>query len=112
MLKSYIKTVFRNLVRHKAYSIIEIFSLTVGLISGILILLWVIDEMSFDKFHTNAGSIYRVMNNNTYPDGRIETHGATSALLKEAIQSEIPEVAAIVQLSMETEILVRHEINA
>lgn len=112
MLKSYIKAVLRNLVRHKAYSIIEIFSLTVGLISGILILLWVIDEMSFDKFHTNAGSIYRVMNNNTYPDGRIETHGATSALLKEAIQSEIPEVAAIVQLSMETEILVRHEINA
>ena len=112
MLKSYIKSVLRNLVRHKAYSIIEIFSLTVGLISGILIFLWVIDEMSFDKFHTNADSIYRVMNNYTYPDGRIETHGATSALLKEAIQSEIPEVAAVVQLSMETEVLVKHDINA
>lgn len=112
MLKSYIKTVFRNLVRYKAYSIIEIFSLTVGLISGILIFLWVINEMSFDKFHANADSIYRVMNNNTYPDGRIETHGATSALVKEAIQSEIPEVAAIVQLSMETEVLVKHGINA
>ncbi len=111
MIRNHIKTVLRNLVRHKAYVIIEIFSLTVGLISGILIFLWVIDEMSFDKFHTNSGSIYKVMNNNTYPDGRIETHGATSALLKESIQSEIPEVAAIVQLSMETEILVKHEIN-
>lgn len=112
MIQSYIKTVLRNLVRHKAYAIIEIFSLTIGMISGILIFLWVIDEMSFDKFHANAGNIYRVMNNNIYPDGRIETHSATSALLKEAIQSEIPEVDAIVQLSMETEALVKHELNA
>lgn len=112
MFKSYIKTVLRNLVRHKAYSIIEIFSLTVGLMSGILIFLWVMDEMSFDRFHTRVDNIYRVMNNYTYPDGRIATHGATSALLKEAIQSEIPEVAEVVQLSMEAEVLVKHDINA
>lgn len=60
MLRNYIKTAWRNLFRNKFYSLINITGLTVGLAVGILILLWVQDELSFDSFHKNANNIYRL----------------------------------------------------
>lgn len=60
MLKNYIKTAWRNLIRNKFYSVINIAGLTMGLAVGILILLWVQDELSFDSFHKNASNIYRM----------------------------------------------------
>lgn len=100
------------LMKDKVFSFIKVFSLVVGLVVAIFIFLWVIDEMSFNKFHANAKNIYRVMTNNTYPDGRIETYPATSARLKDAIHAEIPEVDKTALLSMETDVLIRYEENA
>jgi putative ABC transport system permease protein len=60
MLKNYIKTAWKNLFRNKFYSLINIAGLTAGLAIGILILLWVQDELSFDSYHKNAGNIYRI----------------------------------------------------
>ena len=60
MLKNYIKTAWRNLLKNKFYSLINIVGLTVGLAIGILILLWVQDELSFDSFHKKAPNIYRM----------------------------------------------------
>lgn len=112
MLRNYLKIAFRNLIRNKVYSFIKIFSLAVGLTASIFTFLWVMDEMSFDKFHVNAPNIYKVMTNNTYPDGRIETYPATSGLLKDALRTEIPEVDKVALLSMETNALIRNERNS
>ena len=112
MFKNYLITAWRNLMKYKTFSFIKIFSLAVGLIAAIFIFLWVMDEMSFDKFHANARNIYSVMTNNKYPDGRIETYPATSALLKDAIRNDIPEVDKTGLLSMETDALVRHNENS
>jgi len=112
MLKNYLKTSFRNLLRHKSYTFINVLGLTVGLVTSIFILLWIIDELSFDRFHSNADRIFKVMVNNTYPDGKIETYPATPAKLKDVIVQEIPEVELVAQYSMETELLVRHETKA
>ena len=112
MFKNYFKTAWRNLMKHKTFSFIKVFSLAVGLVAAIFIFLWVMDEMSFDKFHANAKNIYCVMTNYKYPDGRIETYPATSALLKDAIRNEIPEVDKIALLSMETDALVRYNGNS
>src|ERR1017187_6825832 len=60
MIKNYFKTAWRNLLNNKFYSAINIIGLTVGLAVGLLILLWVNDELSFDKFNTKAGQLYRV----------------------------------------------------
>ncbi|MBB6130424.1 ABC transporter permease [Mucilaginibacter lappiensis] len=60
MLKNYIKTAWRNLLKNKFYSFINIVGLTVGLAIGILILLWVQNELSFDSFHKKAPNIYRM----------------------------------------------------
>ena len=62
MLKSYFITAWRNLLKNKFFSLLNIGGLTVGLSVGILILLWVRDEESFDTFHAKANSIYRLEN--------------------------------------------------
>ena len=60
MFKNYLKVAFRNLRKHKGYSIINIAGLAAGMAVSILILLWVQDEVSYDRFNANAGEIYRV----------------------------------------------------
>src|SRR6266851_6209922 len=60
MFKNYLKIAFRNIVRHKAFAAINISGLAIGMACSIFILLWVQNELSYDKFHKNAGTIYRV----------------------------------------------------
>jgi len=59
MIKNYLKLAFRHLIRKKTFSFINIFGLTIGLVSCILIGLFINDELSFDTFHTNASRIAR-----------------------------------------------------
>ncbi len=60
MIRNYIKTAWRNLLKNKFYSVINITGLAIGLAVGILILLWVQDELSYDGFHKQVDNIYRV----------------------------------------------------
>ncbi|MFI5159852.1 MAG: ABC transporter permease [Sphingobacteriales bacterium] len=60
MFRNYFKTAWRNILRNKFYAFINVIGLTVGLTFGLLILLWVNDEFSFDKFNTKADRIYRI----------------------------------------------------
>ncbi|MGH7598069.1 MAG: ABC transporter permease, partial [bacterium] len=61
MLKNYLKIALRHLQRQKVYSFINLAGLAIGMACAILILLWVQDELSFDRFHNNAKNIYRVV---------------------------------------------------
>jgi putative ABC transport system permease protein len=60
MYKNYLKIAWRNLLKNKAFSFINILGLAIGLSGFILITLYVVDELSFDRFNTNADRIYRV----------------------------------------------------
>ena len=62
MFRNYFKTAWRNLWKHGLYSLINIKGLSLGLAVGILILLWVQDEFSFDRFHKNEKNIYKLEN--------------------------------------------------
>jgi putative ABC transport system permease protein len=62
MFRNHLKTAWRNLLKNKFYSSINIAGLTAGLAVGILILLWVQDELSFDRFHQKANNIYKLEN--------------------------------------------------
>lgn len=61
MLKNYIKVALRTILKHKGYSIINIIGLAIGISCCMLILLYVRDELSFDRYHKNADRIYRVI---------------------------------------------------
>ena len=60
MLRNYFKIAFRNIVRHKAFAVINISGLAIGMACSIFILLWVRDELSYDDFHKDVDHIYRI----------------------------------------------------
>ena len=94
MFKNYLKITFRNLLKNKIYSFINVFGLAIGITCTILILLWVQDELSYDEFNKNADSIYRVVK---YSD---DNKGASQspAQLAPAISSEISGVDSYVRI--------------
>lgn len=69
MISNYLTIAYRNLFRNKVFSAINILGLAVGLTCGILILLWVQDELSWDRFHKNIDRIYRVYMNRPGDNG-------------------------------------------
>lgn len=93
MLQTYFKIAYRNIIKDKAYSIINISGLAIGLASSILILLWVQNELSYDKFHKNAGQIYRVTSN--FADSKTV---ANSAGMPAGLKAEMPVVKNTVRL--------------
>lgn len=72
MIKNYLKTAWRNLVKNKVHSFINITGLSVGMAVAMLIGLWIWDELSFDKNHENYGSIAKVIQNVTN-NGEVQT---------------------------------------
>src|SRR4030095_1996240 len=60
MFKNYFKTAWRNLLRNKFYSALNIAGLAIGLAVGIMVLMWVQDESGYDSFHKNAENIYKI----------------------------------------------------
>ena len=63
MIRNYLTIAFRNIVRHKVYSIINISGLAIGMACCMLILFWVKGELRYDKFNKNFDDIYRVVEN-------------------------------------------------
>src|SRR5688500_262737 len=61
MIKNYLKVAWRNLVKNKVFSLINILGLTIGITVCMMIFLFIMNEFSFDKFHKQGKNIYRVM---------------------------------------------------
>ncbi|WP_266203024.1 ABC transporter permease [Pontibacter kalidii] len=92
MIKNYLKMAYRNLMRHKVFSLINVSGLALGMTCSILILLWVKDELSIDQFHADLDNLYRVMEVQSYPGSDNFTTDATPGPLAEALEAEFPEV--------------------
>ncbi len=91
MIRNYFKIAWRNLIRNKAFSGINIVGLALGMACSLLILLWVQDERSMDGFHTNGKQLYQVYERQQY-DGKIEADYLTQGLLADELKRVIPEV--------------------
>ena len=91
MLKNYLIVTLRNFRKHKGYSFINIAGLAIGMACSILILLWVRDELSYDRFHSRAAEIHRV-----YRDEAATAIDAKSALtsppMAASLKKDFPEV--------------------
>ncbi|MHB8337686.1 MAG: ABC transporter permease [Ignavibacteriaceae bacterium] len=92
MLKNYFKIALRNIFKNKVYSFINIFGLAVGLAATILILLWVMDELSFNYFNKNINQIYLVPQTQHYKNMGDFTVSATPTALAPYLKSEYPEI--------------------
>lgn len=91
MFNSYVKITFRNILKYKSYSLINIAGLTTGMACCILILLWVQDELSWDRFHKNPDRLFRVVEEVNNPNG-IEYRIRTPIILGPTLEFEIPEI--------------------
>ena len=97
MIKNYIKIAFRNLVRHKAFSILNVAGLTVGIACSILIMIYVQNELSYDKYNDKYDRIYRVLNGYGKADDpssfQYQVWGC--APIGPALQQEFPQVESV-----------------
>jgi len=91
LLWSYVRISLRKIQRQKGYSFINIAGLAVGLACSILMMLWVWDELSFDRFHVNRNSLYRIITELETETGTM-LDARTPTPLGPAIAAEIPEV--------------------
>jgi putative ABC transport system permease protein len=108
MIKNIIKVTFRNILRHKIYSFINIIGLATGMACCFLILLWVANELSYDRYHQNADNIYRL-----YTDlkvgGTQREAPMTSPPMAPTLVDEFPEVLNAVRISPLSRTLVQYE---
>ncbi|GAB3641526.1 ABC transporter permease [Spirosoma arcticum] len=93
MFRNYFKIAWRNLLRNRVLSTINIIGLSAGLAAVMFILLFVQDELSYDRFHARADGLYRVVLNTTNADGNEVKTGATGVPEGPAFAAELPEVA-------------------
>lgn len=105
MIKNYITIAFRNLLRFKTYAGINLLGLALGLAVGVLILLFVLDEWSYDKFHKNKDRIYRVVTTNS-GGGGMGTNGWPIGM---KLKEEFPEVEEVVHIKGGSFLEVNHE---
>lgn len=94
MLKNYLKIAWRNLVRNKSFSLLNILGLSIGLTVTALILLWVNYEINYDQFHEKKDRIYQVYNK--YPvDGEIWTWNSTPKIMAPTLKKDYPEIEEV-----------------
>ncbi len=105
MLKNYIKTAYRNFKRHKGYSFINIFGLAVGMTVCLLMLMYVVHEISYDDFHKKKDRIYRVVSHWGTEGSQMKFAGTMPAIAP-ALNSEIPEVEVAARARFNDEMVV------
>jgi len=91
MIYNYIKSFIRFLRRHKAYSINNILGLSIGMAAAVLIYLWILDEVSFDRHHENYNDIYRIVSTWDNADGEFHI-SATAPPLAPKFEESFPEI--------------------
>jgi len=98
VFKNFLKVAVRNLVRNKFFSIINIAGLAVGMASAILILLWIENELSYDRFHAKKDRIYQAWNRSVF-DGKLQCWSTTPKILAPTIKKDYPEVEEITRVN-------------
>ncbi len=91
MFKNYFKTTFRNLWKSKAFSLINIFGLALGIACSLLIMLWVYDEYSEDSFHKNGAQLYSIYERQNH-DGQITANHQSPGIMADEMKKVLPEV--------------------
>jgi len=92
MLKAYLKLVWRNLVKDRQFTLLNLLGLSVGLACALMIGLWVTDELGTEKYNANDARLYQVMANFKEDNG-IRTGTGTPGIMARALRTDIPEIA-------------------
>src|SRR5690349_10967985 len=108
MLRNYINVAIRNILKHKFFSFINIIGMTIGITSCLLIVIYISDELSYDRFHANADRIYQVNLHGRIAGQEINT-STTCPPMAQALMADIPEVEAATRLRQLYGMAVKHD---
>lgn len=111
MIKNYFKIAWRNLVRNRLYSVINIGGLAIGMAVSFMLLLYVYNEFSFDKFNTSSDRLYEVMRNQP-SNGEIMTGTATPVPMAPAMIKDFPEIDKVARTNWPYDILMNYKDKA
>ena len=92
MFKNHFKIAWRNLVKDRQFSLLNLIGLATGLACALFIFMWVNDERSVDKFNEKDSQLYQVMKTAPGADGSIGTYASTPALLEKTMVADMPEI--------------------
>src|SRR6185437_2668129 len=92
MVKNYFKTAWRNLLRNKGFSITNILGLAIGMACTIFILLWVYNELTYDRFQKNYNNIYQVIANRDF-NNQVFTDRSMAMPLASALENSSPQIS-------------------
>jgi len=96
MIRNYVKIAFRSLMKNKGFTFINVFGLALGLVTCLLIVFYVFDELSYDRYNTKADRIYRL--NNDIKFGGVENpYAITPAPAAAALKADFPEIEQVVR---------------
>lgn len=99
MLRSFFISAVRHLIKNRSYAILNILGLSIGLACFTLIALWVKDELGYDRFHENAGRIFRVGATFTDESGQFD-QAVTCVPLAAAMKNDLPEVEDVLRIDI------------
>lgn len=97
MRKNYYTIIWRNLLKDRLFTVLNVIGLSLGLTCVLFIFLWVGHEWRVDRFHVNDSRLYQVMMHSKLPDS-MHTQENTPVALGRAVASEIPEVEEAVSV--------------
>jgi putative ABC transport system permease protein len=98
MIKNFFKIAFRNLLRSKGFSFINILGLAVGMASAVLIILWIQYEVNYDQFHEKKDRIYEAWNKETF-SGKLQCWNTTPKVFARTVEQEFPEVEQVTRVN-------------
>jgi putative ABC transport system permease protein len=99
MFKNIFKIAFRNLLKDRFYSLLNVLGLSIGIAASLLIMLYVVDELSYDDFHNDADRIYRVGAKGKFGENEVVRMAVTCAPLANGLLKHIPEVESVTRLA-------------
>ncbi|SFU17457.1 putative ABC transport system permease protein [Algoriphagus locisalis] len=99
MWKNYLKIAWRNLVRQKSFSLINVLGLSIGLASCLILLAYVKQERSYDSFHPDSERVYRVVQEVQSKNNWAWSGGAVAPMLRKEFSEKLDEVVSVTQIS-------------
>ena len=107
MFQNYLKTAWRNFLKYRAFSAINIFGLLIGNACFLVIALYIFDELTFDSFHRNANNIYRVVEERTSEIGKQTKVASVPYQIAQQAPARLPGIVKASRISVRGRTLVK-----
>ena len=104
MITNFFKIAWRNLLRNKSFSIINISGLAIGMAAATLIFLWIQNEKGYDQFHSKKARIYEAWNKAQF-SGKLQSWSTTPKILARTVEKDIPEIERAVRVHWQRKFL-------